>query len=106
MSRKMDISHQRLVISIRLQTGGDILHILSLTCALGGETHQFATSIDDTLCLCHTALGIVSVHRRHRLDADGILSSNADIPYTSLSANSSIVHIYDLQIYDLRFNWS
>ena len=85
MSREMHVSHEGLLIAIRLQTGGDILHVLSLTRTLGREAHQFATSVDNPLGLTDAALSIIGIHRGHRLDADGVLSANADIPYTGLS---------------------
>ena len=92
MSRKMNIGHQWGVIAISLQTGRDILHILSLTSTLCGKTNQFTASIDDTLSLRHTGLSIVSICGRHRLDADGVIAADFDITDMSYTANSSCSH--------------
>ena len=105
MSREVDIGHEGCRIAVGLQACRDILHVLGLTDALGGEAYEFATCIDDALGLGHTALGIIRIYRSHRLDTDGVGASDADIPDTGLCAKTSFVHIgiYDLQIYDLRF---
>ena len=92
MGREMDIGHKGCQITVGLQTGRDMLHVLCLTRSLGGEAHQFATSVDDALGLGHTALRIVGIHRRHRLDTDGIGAANADASDTGLRTNSSYTH--------------
>ena len=98
MRRKVHISHQWCLVTVSLQTSRDILHVLSFTRALSGETHQFATRINYTLCLLDTTIGIVGVDGCHRLNADGVLSANADMTHTNLAANSSCSHISPLLI--------
>ena len=78
MGSKMHIGHQWGIVSISLQLGRDVLHILSLASALSGEAYQLATSVDDALGLSHTPLCIIGIYRTHRLDADRILSTYAD----------------------------
>ena len=92
MGREMDVSYQWLCVSVSLQTSRDMLHILCLTRALRREAHQFATGVDDTFGLCHTAFSIVGIHRRHRLYADRVLPADADVAHTSLTTNSSCTH--------------
>ena len=92
MGRKMHVSHQGRRITVGLQTGRDVLHVLRLTRTLGGEAHQFAACIDDALGLRHTTLRIVGIHRRHRLDADRVGTADADIADTRLRTNSSYTH--------------
>ena len=82
VGREMDICHQWLGIAVGLQLGRDMLHILCLTGALGGETYQFASGIDDALGLCHTGGSVVGIGGGHRLDADGVVAANADITHT------------------------
>ena len=82
MSREMHIGHQRRKIAISLQLGRDILHILSLASALGGKTYEFATSIDNALGLSHASLGIIGIHRSHRLNADRIVATYANLSHT------------------------
>ena len=82
MGRKMHIGHQRRRIAICLQTGRDVLHILSLARALGSETNEFTASIDNALGLCHTTLGIIGIHRTHRLNADRIIATDAYLTHT------------------------
>ena len=82
MSREVDIGHERRRIAVSLQTGRDILHVLCLTNTLGSEAHQFTTSIDDSLGLGYTTLGIVGINGGHRLDTDGVTTANTDISHT------------------------
>ena len=93
MGREVDIGHEGCRIAVGLQACRDVLHVLGLTNALGGEAYEFATSIDDALGLGHTALCVICVYRSHRLDADGVGASDADIPDTGFTANSSCTHI-------------
>jgi hypothetical protein len=98
MGREVDVSHQRLGVAISLQSGRDVLHVLSLTRTLGSETHEFAARIDDAFSLSHTTLCIVCVHRCHRLYTNGVLATYTYLADMGLTANSPI-HIYD-------FSWS
>ena len=93
MGCEMYIGHQRLSIAIGFQLGGDVLHILCLTCSLGCEAYEFATSIDNTFGLCYAGRGIVGIGGGHRLDADGVASSNADIAHPGLIGMSSVIHL-------------
>ena len=81
MGRKVNIGNERRVVTISLQTGRDVLHILCLARALCGETNQFTTSINDALSLCHTGFGIVSISGCHRLDADRIVATDFDVAH-------------------------
>ena len=99
VGREMDIGHQWLRIAVGLELGGDMLHILGLTGALGRETYQFTTGIDDTFGLCHTGDGVVGIGGGHRLDADRIVASNANVAHTGFGGLSSLItHI--------GINWS
>ena len=91
MGGEMDIGHQWLGIAVSLQLGRDILHVLCLTGSLCRETHQFATSIDDALGLSHTGSGIVGIGGSHRLDADGVAASNADVAHMCFCRASSLI---------------
>ena len=84
MSCEMYICHKRSIVAISLKTCRDILHILCLTSALSGESHQFSSCIDYPLCLSHTTIGIVGINSTHRLDTYRIRASDADIADTSL----------------------
>ena len=92
VSRKMHVSNKRCVVAVGLQLCRDIFHILCLTRALCGKTNQFTTSINDTLSLCYTGLGIVGICSGHRLDTDGIVTTNSDIAHMGYTANSSCSH--------------
>ena len=81
------------IYSCYLQSGRDILHILCLTRALGGETHQFATSVDDALGLGHAAFCVVGIDGGHRLYADRVVASYPDVTNMGYSSFSSLVHI-------------
>ena len=65
MGGEVNISYQRLGIAICLQTGRDILHVLSLTSTLCRKAHQFATCVDNPLGLCYATLCIIGIHRCH-----------------------------------------
>ena len=93
VSREVDIGHQRCVVAVSLQTCRDVFHILSLARALCGETHQFASGIDDALGLCHRTFRVVRVGGGHRLDADGVVAADGDVANVADTANSSCMHI-------------
>ena len=101
MGGEVDVGHQRLVIAVGLQTSGDVLHVLRLTGALGGEAHQFAAGIDDALGLTDAALCIIGIHGGHRLDADGVVAADADRAYAGYTANSSFNHTFLFLVYCL-----
>ena len=92
MCREMNVSHQRCVIAVSLQAGRDILHVLRFASALGGETNQFTTSINDAFGLSYAGLRVVGVRSRHRLNADGIIATDGDITYVTNRTNSSCTH--------------
>ena len=73
---EVDISHQRSIFAQGSDAGIDILHVLSLAGALSGETHQFATSLDDAHGLSHTCLGVVGVGGGHRLNSDRLATAH------------------------------
>ena len=93
VSSKVDIGYERRIVSVSLQTGRDMLHILCLPGALRGETNQFTTGIDDTLGLRHAGLGIIGIGSGHRLDTDRIVTTYSDIAHMGHTANSSCSHI-------------
>ena len=93
MGGKVDIGHQGLRIAVRLQAGRYILHILSLASSLRGKPHQLTTSIDDALGLCHTAFRIVGIDSSHRLNPDGIITTDSNLAYATDTTNSSYTHI-------------
>ena len=72
---EVDVSHERSGETIGTDSRIDILHVFSLAGALGGKAHQFATSLDDFLCLTYTSLGIIGIGSGHRLDADRIVTA-------------------------------
>ena len=47
---------------------------------------------NNTLGLGHTALGIIGIYRSHRLNADGVLTANADTADTGFGRLSSAIH--------------
>ena len=98
MGREMNIGHERCLITVGLQLSRDVLHVLCLTNTLGGETYEFATSVDDTFGLSHTTFCVICIYRSHRLDADGILSANADTTDTGLCGLSSLVHLIGFKL--------
>ena len=61
-----------------------MLHVLCLTDTLGGEAHQFTTSVNDALGLSHTTLCIVRIDGAHRLNADGIITTDSYLADTRL----------------------
>ena len=79
MCSEVNIGNKRSVISLCAQCGRYILHVLCLTNTLRGEAHQFASGINNTLCLLHRCLGIVSVCGCHRLDTDRIITTDSNI---------------------------
>ena len=93
MGSEMDICHQRCRVAICLQSGRDILHVLGLANALGGETNEFTSSINDAFGLSHRALRIVGVGGSHRLDADGVVATNGNVAHMGYATNSSCSHI-------------
>ena len=98
MSREVDVGHQWLGVTVSLELGGDVLHVLCLTCALCGEAYQFPSGIDDAFGLCHTGGGIVGVGGGHRLDADGVIASYADITHTGLACFSSTIYHFNCKL--------
>ena len=86
---EVDVGHKRLLVAVGLQSGRDVLHVLSLTHALGSQSDQFAASINDALGLRHASLRIVGVGGGHRLYADGVLSAYLDVAHAGNTANSS-----------------
>ena len=92
MSSKVHIGHQWCIVTIGLKLGRNVLHVLSLAGTLGGKANQLATSVDNTLGLGHTALGIIGIYRSHRLNADGVLTANADTADTGFGRLSSAIH--------------
>ena len=89
----MHISHQWGIVTISLETSGDILHVLSLAHTLSGETYEFASGIDDPFGLGHTTLGIVGIHRSHRLNTDGIGAADAYTADVRRCRLSSLIHV-------------
>ena len=77
VSRKVYISDKWCQIALGLQLCRYILHVLCLTGSLRGKTHQFAACINNPLSLRNTSLGIISIHRTHRLDTNRIRASDA-----------------------------
>ena len=98
MGREMHIGHKGRLVTIGLQLSRDIFHVLCLTNTLGGETDEFATSVDDTLSLSHTTFCVICIYRSHRLDANGILSANADTTDTGFCGLSSLVHLVGFKL--------
>ena len=76
---EVNIGHQWLHIAVSFQLGRDVFHVLGLTSTLCSETHQFTTSINDALGLCHRTLRVVGIGSSHRLYSDGIVAANGDI---------------------------
>ena len=96
------VGNQRLIIAVGLQTSRDMTHVLRLAGTLGCKPHQFTTGIDDTLGLGHTTLGIVGIHRRHRLDANGVVTTDGDVADMGNSGDSSAYRAHRTH----RTNWS
>ena len=93
MSSKVYVSHQRCVVAVGLQSGRDILHILCLANPLSCKTYQFATGINNTLGLSYRTFCIIRIGGGHRLDADGIITTNGYVAYMGHATNSSCTHI-------------
>ena len=88
---EMHVGDQWCCVAVGFQALRDMLHVHGLACALSGEPHQFSASIDDSLRLTDTRLGVVGVGSGHRLDADGMAAANHYLPYTCLGGHSSLV---------------
>lgn len=71
----MDVGTYRLVISVSLQTCAYILKVLRLTPSLRRQPHQFTAGVDNPFCLCHRGVSIIGVGSRHRLHANGIVTT-------------------------------
>lgn len=67
---EMDVGDEWCHDALRLECGGDVLHVLGFAHALGGEAHQLSAGIDDAACLCHAGLSVVGVGSGHRLHTD------------------------------------
>ena len=61
-----------------------MFHVFGFTHALSREAHQLAASVDDTLGLGHTTLRVIRIDRTHRLDTDGIITTDPDLANTGL----------------------
>ena len=92
MSIEMYVGHQRRRIAIGFKSGRDMLHVLCLTCALCGESHQFTARIDDTLSLSYTPFRIVGIYCGHRLDADRCITADGEVANMYLISFSSLIH--------------
>ena len=78
---EMYISYQWSCIAIGFQPLRYVFHILGFTCSLCSEAHQLTSCIDDAFGLCHATFGIVGVFGGHRLDADRVIASDAELSY-------------------------
>ena len=75
---EMNIGNEWSLIAVGTDAGIDVLHILCLAGTLCGEAHQFATSLDDFLCLTDASLSIIGIGGGHRLDADRVIATQID----------------------------
>ena len=92
MGGEVHIGHQRSLVTVCLQTGRDVFHVFCLTSALGCETYQLASGIDDAFGLSYAGFRIVGVGCSHRLNADGVVATNGNVADMSHTANSSCTH--------------
>ena len=88
---EVHIGHQWLCVAIGLQFGRDVFHIFCLTGSLCCKAYQFAACIYNAFCLCYAGVGIVGIGSCHRLDADGVITSNADITHLRFCRTSSLI---------------
>ena len=91
MRIEVDIGHKWCGVAFFMQSVVDVAHILCLAHTLRGKSHQFATSIDDTACLCHTPFGVVGRDSGHRLDADGMSATHGNITHAHLDGRTAVI---------------
>ena len=75
---EVNIGNEWSLIAVGTNASIDVLHVLCLAGTLCGETHQFAASLDDFLCLADASLGIIGIGGGHRLDADRVVATQVE----------------------------
>ena len=89
MCREVHIGHKGRCVAIFLQPCRDVLHVLGLAGALCCKAYQFSSGINDAFGLGYAAFGVVGVDGSHRLDADGIVTTDGDVAHMNNGASSS-----------------
>ena len=83
---EVNVGHEWCHDSLCLQRSGDILHVLCLARALCGKSHEFTSSLNDTLCLCHTSLRVIGVGSGHGLHPYWVLGVGCWVLATTISS--------------------
>ena len=72
---KVDVGHERSVISPAPESGVDVLQVFGLAHALCGESHILSSGFNYAYGLLHASLGVVGRRGCHRLYPHRIVSS-------------------------------
>ena len=92
---EVNIGHQRHIVAFIYQLSAYHAYAVGLTHALSGESHQVGSGIGYAATLCHAALYVVSVGRRHRLHAHRVVRTHHQVLYLHCSGGSALV-VYHL----------
>ena len=91
---EMDIGNQGDLIAIAMNAVLDLLERQRLLPALGGESHDIGTSIDNALDLGGRSLDVVGIRIGHRLHPNGIPATQDDIADPAFGGSSSNIVIH------------
>lgn len=94
----MNVGHQGTVVSLLCEFFADVFQVSGFFRTLGCDAHNFATRIEELHGFFHRCLRIQRWRYSHRLNSNGIVSSNAHGAHHYLSGKATgvlegIIHI-------------
>ena len=88
---KMDIRDDRHIAVALPQTLHNVLEIACVLYRRRGDAHNLTASLRQFNCLLNRRLGVHRVAGDHRLDTDGIVSADADVPHLHLARGAAAI---------------
>ena len=86
---EVDIGHKRHLASPLPEFLGNEPHVLRFLHPLGGESHIFASSLNNAQRLRHRSLDVIGRGGGHRLDSDGVVASEWRVAHFHLCGLAS-----------------
>ncbi len=87
----MDIGDDRHIVAARAQTFHDVLEIARILHRRRGDSDNFAAGVREFHRLLDRRFGVHRVAGDHRLDADRVVSADADIANLHLARGAAMV---------------
>ena len=88
---EMDIRDDRHIAAAFAQTLHDVLEIARIFHRRRGDANNLTASLREFDCLLNRRLGVHRIACDHRLDTDGIVSADADVPHLHLARGAAVI---------------